>query len=1633
MAVRERMCAAESASARRETWQKAFRISASANLAKAVAAISAVLMAWHAYSSWPEPRQFAARECGGNFPLVAVPLPFPNKGQIANFAVGAANRALTMEFKNRRGDQEKASIRVHRLDGWNVAHAANERNGSLDFVPERRLVSTSVASGAAILKVLTEGERRGGRPIGSFRVAPDAGEKVPELAAMTRTDGRTLKVFTCALDVAVAETVGASDVERPLLLRLVTIPISSFFFDFGDPLTCPRNDSRHPKRGHGHRRTFGRRKRSAPRKNWRNFRGSQKRLGRTRVEESKDRPESGPANDDVIRDSCLPGDPSMPSSSEKTDDAPIRGTAMTMTTGTEIGPAANAGANMRTARERSAGASKPKRASSSDPKSAAPKSKKPRTVAANGEGAKSRASRSSLPNAFDSKAMRPKPSAPKQVYADANHSRSSSSDCGAMTGRIQPAATKEENAMSMRSKPSASNEGNATMPRSAHAAPNVGNAVAKRPRSSSSNGGAMTEVSRPPASNESNEKATRSKLSASNGEEAKAMNPKPSAPKREFADANRSRSSSSDGGLMTGGAIPAATKGENAISMRSRPPASNDGNATTMRSAHAATNEGNADANPLRDSSSTGGLMTGRIHPAATNGENAMSLRSKPFASNEGNATIMRSAHAVPNEGGPDAKPPRDSSSNGGGMKERTRLPASIWDDSPTDPSRFAFSEDRQPARRRIYKSLERLIRLSAAQGPMDASFWYTYDPKAVGSASGDADGTHVEDSRTALATAHSPAGTGFGASEHGNGTRVAPDVARGRKPEFRHAGGEPRNEGRFAGENADRFDIRGDSESVIEEFGPSAPSSSPRCIAPGAHPAAPGSAATHWQVETSENGEARPNSAFRPRVPDAGPKSASNAAPESCSAPHRIVVEDRNMGSTVRTQVYEFDERDDSETICVQHDASSSMPLADGIGPGMPPEAPIPADSFGREAANGSRNVDSSAGYGTSFPDPESEADHEARLEGHSEPRSAADGRNDAEAVRERLDDFDVREASEILHEEPDSFPTAPLPNDMESGMSSAVRSNAELRGMEGPGGHDGEMPHAEPVARKLARHANENALARRESEGMPSPDGHGPYHDEYPSPAGMPDNRRARDEGVAVSGRNAAADDFHAMFHGDSRGRPTGNRTESQPDMRESANSPEIAVSEAHQGHAEPNRERARVAQKRMLFGRSDYRWSAFISAVVLAGALGYAMGGQFATRLVEEFAVYPDPPTTPTAGETGTFAAAENQKEDSPGTDTTLLSEVPGIVESYAAVGVETPVSGHDSAGRYGLSESSGLPESSVQPKTSNSLGITDPSAISGNVGQPDPDDPSGMNERSPGDVNTAGSEYRGKAADPLGNKPDPLAANAIPNRAEHSDDPVGAEHLPGETSGHVAPSRSSEFDTVASANGVPNGNFPGEAPRPNAADSLAPVRETSMEDLEGDMEQLEVQLAEAMERASLLVARVEANESSLLELSSLLATIPVIIQSIEETQVVLLDIADRVETNETAYGEDMAEFSRTLAGIDDSVNKLTANLAVVSRIALSALGEAGNGGIPGDAAFQSEPPSFPMPENGAIHLDANEHGNGYEIFDATPPIGSVSADVSIGDFLEGYGYVFGIRVGEDGEKLVITEHGSVVVPE
>ena len=151
MAIKERMGAAESQISRHETYQKAFGVSAIANLVMAGCTVLSLAMAWSAWSSQPEPRYFATREDGGIIPLVAVSQPFLNNGQVTNFAVQAVTRSLTMDFKNWREDLAEASEYFQRPDGWNNFLAALQESGTLQFIQERRLISNAVANGAVIV------------------------------------------------------------------------------------------------------------------------------------------------------------------------------------------------------------------------------------------------------------------------------------------------------------------------------------------------------------------------------------------------------------------------------------------------------------------------------------------------------------------------------------------------------------------------------------------------------------------------------------------------------------------------------------------------------------------------------------------------------------------------------------------------------------------------------------------------------------------------------------------------------------------------------------------------------------------------------------------------------------------------------------------------------------------------------------------------------------------------------------------------------------------------------------------------------------------------------------------------------------------------------------------------------------------------------------------------------------------------------------------------------------------------------------------------------------------------------------------------------------------------------------------
>lgn len=151
MSMKNRYGASETALSRHETYRNGFQRMTLATAAMAAATIVAVASSWWAFSKVPEPRYFVAREDGGIIPLVAVDKPYLTDGAVTNYAVEAITRALTLNFVTWRQDLAEASEYFDRPDGWNNFLEAIEGSGVLDFVRNRRLISSVVANGAVII------------------------------------------------------------------------------------------------------------------------------------------------------------------------------------------------------------------------------------------------------------------------------------------------------------------------------------------------------------------------------------------------------------------------------------------------------------------------------------------------------------------------------------------------------------------------------------------------------------------------------------------------------------------------------------------------------------------------------------------------------------------------------------------------------------------------------------------------------------------------------------------------------------------------------------------------------------------------------------------------------------------------------------------------------------------------------------------------------------------------------------------------------------------------------------------------------------------------------------------------------------------------------------------------------------------------------------------------------------------------------------------------------------------------------------------------------------------------------------------------------------------------------------------
>lgn len=150
--MKNRYGASETALLRHETYQRGFKRMTVAAIVMAATSFMSVGAAWWAMTLQPEPRYFVAREDGGIIPLIPVDQPYLSDGAVTNFAVEAITDALTLNFVTWRADLASASEYFERPGGWNNFLEAIEGSGVLDFVRNRRLISSVVANGATIVR-----------------------------------------------------------------------------------------------------------------------------------------------------------------------------------------------------------------------------------------------------------------------------------------------------------------------------------------------------------------------------------------------------------------------------------------------------------------------------------------------------------------------------------------------------------------------------------------------------------------------------------------------------------------------------------------------------------------------------------------------------------------------------------------------------------------------------------------------------------------------------------------------------------------------------------------------------------------------------------------------------------------------------------------------------------------------------------------------------------------------------------------------------------------------------------------------------------------------------------------------------------------------------------------------------------------------------------------------------------------------------------------------------------------------------------------------------------------------------------------------------------------------------------------
>lgn len=190
--------------------------------------------------------------------------------------------------------------------------------------------------------------------------------------------------------------------------------------------------------------------------------------------------------------------------------------------------------------------------------------------------------------------------------------------------------------------------------------------------------------------------------------------------------------------------------------------------------------------------------------------------------------------------------------------------------------------------------------------------------------------------------------------------------------------------------------------------------------------------------------------------------------------------------------------------------------------------------------------------------------------------------------------------------------------------------------------------------------------------------------------------------------------------------------------------------------------------------------------------------------------------------------------------------------------------------------------------------------------------------------------------------------------------------------------------------------------------------------------GAIEQLNTLMLQGIERDSTLTSRVDIAEQSLRSMSSVLSEFAKVQESLDQTQVVLLDIAARVGTLEAANPADRAEVATQIADMQGEIKRITANMSILARMTVNGVSAlTAEGASSGDHGVRTSVAE--QPSAGRDTVFAQDQAPAPV---STDPV--IPSDISKGDFVEGYGYVLDIVPASGNQKLVVMENGSALVP-